>query len=190
MPGDLISAYLADLRRTLPAGVTEEIADGLAAALEHHLASGLCSDAAARSAVAEFGDVETLAVEFARHAPGRRTARWLLASGPFVGACWGGALVAARSWEWPVPAAARLAFGTVLLLAIAVLAGAATSTRSYRRTRLAAPGGTMLVMLDVTMIISVFTVAPAVTWMLAVAICASMTRIGLVARLVPRVFAG
>jgi hypothetical protein len=188
MPGDLISAYLTDLRRTLPAGITEEIADGLAAACEQYLASGLGSDAAARSAVAEFGDVRTLAVEFTLHAPGRRAARLLLASGPFAGGCWGAALVAGRAWAWSVPATARLAFGTVLLLAIAVLAGAATSKHSYRRTRFAAPGGIMLIMLDLTMIMVVVIVAPALTWMIAIAIAASLTRIGLAARLVPRVF--
>ncbi len=39
------------------------------------------------------------------------------------------------------------------------------------------------------MITAVLTVAPAVTWVLTIAITASLTRIGLAARLVPRVLA-
>jgi hypothetical protein len=61
VPGDLISAYLADLHRRLPAGLTEEIADGLAEASEQHLAAGLNAHNAAQAAVAEFGDARALA---------------------------------------------------------------------------------------------------------------------------------
>lgn len=189
MPGDLISAYLADLGRRLPAGITDEIADGLAMACEHHLARGLGEDDAARAAVAGFGDAGQLAAEFTRHAAGRRTARLMLASGPAVGACWGAALIAARAWTWPVPATARLAFGAALLLTITVLAGAATSQHSYRRTRLAAPGGIGIIMLDMTMITAALLAAPSLTWVLVIASTASLTRVGLAARLIPRVLA-
>ncbi len=189
MSSDLTRAYLADLRRRLPAGITEEIADGLATGCEHRLALGQGEDDAARAAIAEFGDPSRLAAEFTRDAPGRRAARILLASGPAVGACWGAALIAARAWTWPVPHPARLAFGAVLLLTVLVLAGAATSQDSYRRTRLAVPGGIALIMLDLTMITAVLTVAPTLTWVLTIAITASLTRIGLAARLVPRVLA-
>jgi hypothetical protein len=189
MPGDLISAYLVDLRRRLPAGISEEIADGLATACEHHVACGLGEDDAAQAAVAEFGDARRLAAEFTRHAPGRRTARLLLASGPAVGACWGAALIAERAWTWAAPDTTRLAFGAILLVAVSVLAGAATSRHSYRRTRLAVPGGIALIALDITMIAAVLTVAPAVSWVLAIAVTASLTRVSLAARLVPRVLA-
>lgn len=189
MSSDLTRAYLADLRRRLPADIADEIADGLSTGCEHHLALGLGDDDAARAAIAEFGDPSRLAAEFTRAAPGRRAARTLLASGPVVGACWGAALIAARAWTWPVPQPARLGFGAVLLLTVLVLAGAATSRDSYRRTRLAVPGGIALIMLDLTMITAVLTVAPAVIWVLAIAITASLTRIGLAVTLVPRVLA-
>jgi len=189
VPGDLISAYLADLRRRLPAGITDEVADGLAEASEQHLAAGLDVHDSAQAAVAEFGDARTLAAEFTRHAPGRRAARILLASGPAAGACWGAALIGARAWTWPVPDGARLALGAVLLLAAAVLAGAATGKRSYRRTRLAVPGGIALIALDLTMITAVLTIGPAITWVLTTAAAASLTRIGLALRLVRRVLA-
>ena len=77
-----------------------------------------------------------------------------------------------------MPDAARLAAGAVLLLTVAVLAGAATSKRSYRRTRLAVPGGIALIALDMTMITAVLTIAPAITWVLTTAVAASLTRTG------------
>lgn len=189
MPGDLISTYLAGLGRRLPPGIVDEIADGLAEACEHHLTRGLSEKGAAQAALAEFGDARQLAAEFTRQAAGRRTARIMLASGPAIGACWGAALIAARAWTWPVPVAARFAFGSVLILTIAALTAAATSQRSFRRTTLAAPGGIGLITLDTTMIATALLAAPALTWVLAIAIAASLTRAGLAARLVPHVAA-
>ncbi len=189
MPGDLISTYLGELSCRLPADITEEIADGLVEACEQHRARGLSEDDAARAAIAEFGDPRQLAAEFTRHAAGRRTARIMLASGPAVGACWGAALIASRAWTWPVPAGAKIAFGCLLLLVIGALASAAGSQRSYRLTRLAVPGGIGLIMLDLTMITTALLAAPAVTRVLAIAFSASLTRVGLGARFVPRVIA-
>ena len=186
MPGDLTGAYLADLRRRLPAGIVDEIADGLAEAREHHLARGLSGLDAAHAALAEFGDARQLAAQFTRHAPGRRTARIMLASGPAAGACWAAALITTRAWTWPVPPAARIAFGAALLLAVAALASAATSRHSYRRTRLAAPASIALIILDTAMIAAALLTAPAFTWVLAAATAASLSRSGLAARLVPR----
>jgi len=190
VPGDLTSAYLADLRHRLPAGIVDEIAGGLAEAREHHLARGLTDLDAAHAALAEFGDARQLAAQFTRHAPGPRTARILLTSGPAVGSCWGAALIITRAWTWPVPAAARIAFGAALLLAIAALASAATGQHSFRRTRLAAPGSIGLIILDTTMIAAALLSAPAFTWVLAAATAASLTRLGLAARLIPRTVTG
>src|SRR5215472_10357768 len=98
----------------------------------------LAGDRAARAALADFGDLATVVGEFTRQSPGRRAARLLLATGPAVGACWGAALILSRAWTWPVPATARLSFGAALLLAVVLLVAAATSRRSYQRTRLTA----------------------------------------------------
>ena len=54
---------------------------------QHHLASGTGDQDAARAALAEFGDIEMVAGEFTRQAPGRRAARLLLATGPVAGLC-------------------------------------------------------------------------------------------------------
>lgn len=174
MPGNpLISAYLAALHRRLPPGPADEVADGLLEAYQHHLGRGEDADAAARAAIAETGDVAVITAEFTRQAPGRRTARLLLATGPVMGACWGTALASARAWAWPVPAGARIAFAAALLAAIAGLALA----------------GAGLVVLDTAMITAALLAAPALTASLILAAAASTARIGYTIRSLPSIAA-
>ena len=188
MPGNtLISSYLAGLHRHLPADLADEVAGGLAEAYEYHLARGYGETAAARAAVSETGDLAQVVGEFTRLAPGRRAARALLATGPLMGACWGAALIAARAWAWPLPGTARAVFGAALLIAVAVLAIAATSQHSYQRTRLTTLAGPALAILDATMISAALLAAPALTWLLAIAITASLTRITLTVTALPRI---
>ena len=188
MPGNtLISSYLAGLRRHLPADLADEVAGGLAEAYEHHLARGHGETAAARAAVSETGDLAQVVGEFTRLAPGRRAARALLATGPLAGACWGAALIAARAWTWPLPGTARAVFGVALLITVAVLAIAATSQHSYQRTRLTTLAGPALAILDATMITAALLAAPVLTWLLAIAITASLTRITLTLTALPRI---
>jgi hypothetical protein len=190
MPGDdLITAYLRDVARGLPAGTVEELSDGLYETYEHHLAAGVDHHAAAQAAIAEFGDAGQIADAFVRDAPGRRVARLLLASGPVVGVCWGAGLIAARLWTWPIPVTARLGVGMALAVVVVILATAATSRHSYGRTRLAALGGAALVVLDMIMITGALVLAPALTWLLVVAVVASFGRIGFTIKSLPRTLA-
>jgi MFS family permease len=190
VPGHaLIGSYLSGLRRRLPAGLADEVSDGLLEAYQYHLARGQGADEAARAAVTDTGDLAQVVGEFTRQSPGRRTARALLAIGPVVGACWVAALVTTHAWAWPVPAAARLGFGAALLATIAVLAIAATSRRSYRRTRLTVLAGPGLIILDATLITAALLAAPALSWPLAAAIAASLTRITLTLTALPRITA-
>ena len=190
MPGHaLIGSYLSGLRRRLPAGLADEVSDGLLEAYQYHLARGQGADEAARAAVTDTGDLAQVVGEFTRQAPGRRTARALLAIGPVVGACWVAALVTTHAWAWPVPVAARLGFGAALLATIGVLAIAATSRRSYRRTRLTVLAGPGLIILDATLITAAFLAAPVLSWPLAAAIAASLTRITLTVTALPRITA-
>ena len=182
----LIDDYLAGLRRRLPAPIAEETAAGLLETYERHLTSGAGDQEAARDALAEFGDLETVAGEFTRQAPGRRAARWLLATGPVAGSCWAAALIGGRAWTWPVPATARLVFGAVLLLAVLALVAAATSRHSYRRTTLAMLASPLIVALDTAAITAVLLTAPALTWTLGAAMTVSLGRIALNARMLPR----
>lgn len=187
MSSALISDYVTGLRQRLPAAVADEAADGLIETYEHHLAAGAGEQAAAHAAVAEFGELGLVVGEFTRQAPGRRAARILLATGPVTGACWAAALILSRAWTWPVPAAVRLGFGAVLLLAVMGLTAAATSRRSYRRTRLTAAASPVILVLDATAVIAVLATAPALTWALGIAVAASLSRIALTAWVLPRI---
>ena len=135
-PG-LITSYLDALARQLPGQVVEELADGLEETYRRHVGLGLAPEEAAAAAMAEFGDPELIAAEFARAHPARRAARRLLAVGPVVGLCWAVALVTSRAWTWPVPVAAGIVPGLALVAVVALLAVAARTTR-YQACR---PGG-------------------------------------------------
>lgn len=186
---DLIEAYLTDLRRRLPADTVDELADGLVETYQREVATGADRDAAAVRAIAEFGPSDTIIAGFTRQAPGRRAAIRLLVTGPFVGLCWATVLVIGHAWAWPVPDAARFVVGSGLLLTIAALATAATSRRSYARTRVAALGGCGLIALDTAMIIVAVLVAPGFVWPMAAAIPASLSRIGATVRALPLILA-
>ena len=173
----LIEAHLSALVGRLPAGVADELVDGLTETFEHHLRRGADRAEAARSAIAEFGEPGEIMAAFARQAPGRRTAIVLLATGPIAAACWGAALFLGGAWGWPIPAPAKIGFAGALLGVVALLLLAATSKRSYARTRLAALGGAGLVLLDAAMLGAVLIAAPAPVWPMALAIPVSLARI-------------
>ena len=175
----LIDAYLAGLAGRLPADTVDELADGLTETWHHHLDRGLTAERAAHAAIAEFGAATRIADEFVARAPGRRTARLLLATGPVLGVCWGTSLVATRVWTWPIPPAVGAAYVVALLATVALLIGAATSRYSYRRTRLGGIGALTLVLLDAAMIAAVAVLAPTLVWPMGIAVAASLARIGL-----------
>jgi hypothetical protein len=185
----LIEQYLAELARRLPADAVDELADGLAETYRHHLSHSADPHAAARSAIAEFGDPITVTAAFTRQAPGRRTALMLLATGPAVGICWGASLLLGHAWTWPIPAPVKLTFGLALLAVVATLVTAATSRHNYARTRITAVGGGGLILLDEAMIAAVFLAAPTLAWPMAAAIPASLVRMALTLRVVPRLLA-
>ena len=83
MPGPgLIQEYQAAISARLPGRIAEELAGGLDDTYRSYLGQGLSPDAAARAAVAEFGEPEIVAAAFTRSSPSRRIARQLLAIGP------------------------------------------------------------------------------------------------------------
>jgi len=189
MTSALIGDYVAGLRRSLPATVADEAADGLIETYEQHLAAGASEQTAAQAAVAEFGELRMVVAEFTRQAPGRRAARMLLATGPLAGACWAAALVTSHAWNWPVPATVPLATGAVLLLAVLALTLSATSRRSYRRTMLTATASPVILVLDAAAVTAVLLAAPALTWTLGIAAAVSLTRLAFTAWLLPRLAA-
>jgi hypothetical protein len=182
----LIDIHRARLAERLPAAVVDELSDGLTETYEYHLASGLPPTKAARVAVAEFGDPDRIADEFVAHAPGRRTARLLLATGPIMGASWAGSLVATKAWTWPIPPLIVAVYALTLLVVVAALAAAATTTHHYRLTYLGSAAALALVLLDGIMITAATTVIPNIAWPMAIAIPASLVRIGIITHAVPK----
>ncbi|HEY7015067.1 MAG TPA: permease prefix domain 1-containing protein [Streptosporangiaceae bacterium] len=173
----LITGYLSALSAQLPAPVVAELADGLDQTRQHYLDQGLSPDAAAEAAVAEFGPPRLIVAAFTGLNPARHAARRLLATGPAVGACWAAALVTTRAWTWPVPAAARIAFGLTLVTVVGLLATAALGS-GYRFVRRAGTAGWAgIAALDVTMVVTVLLIIPAPAWPVILAMAASMIRI-------------
>ncbi len=180
-PG-LIKDYLVTLSAQLPAEIVEELADGLDQARQHHLGQGLGPDAAARAAVAEFGEPRVVVAAFARASPARRAARRLLATGPVAGAAWGAALIAGRAWNWPVPLPARVLFGAILITIISLLAAAAVGRR-YRAVRRAGAAGCLgMAALDAAMLTAVLLAGPALIWPVILAATVSAARLTFTAR--------
>ena len=186
----LIGAYLAELSSQLPASIVAELADGLEQTHQHYLGQGLDPDAAARAALAEFGEARVIVAAFTRASPARRAARRLLATGPVVGACWGTALIINRAWAGPVPVSARVVVGAALITVI-VLLGAAAFGRHYRPAgRAAAAGCIGLAVLDATMLIGITLADPAAMWPIIVGMTASLARITFTTRSLRSVLAG
>lgn len=185
---DLIGAYRAALAPNLPPDVLEEILDGLQETRDDLLARGLGPDAAAATAILEFGEPDIVVAAFTKNAPGRRHAIRLLSTGPLFALLWGIALITSSAWTWPIPRPVEITYGLTLLAVVTVLIGVLTTTQPTK-TRRAGHAGTMLILLDVTMLSAVTFVAPALTWMMAPAVAASLIRIVAVAPRLPAVLA-
>jgi hypothetical protein len=183
MPGtSLIGDYLTALSAQLPATIVEELADGLEQTRLHYLEQGLDPDAAAGAALAEFGEPDVIVVAFTRLSPARRAARRLLATGPAVGACWGTALITSRAWTWPVPVAARILPGVVLITAIGLLTAAAFGSQYRSVGRAGTAGCAGITALDAAMLATVTLASPVLIWPLILAMAASAARLTFTAR--------
>ncbi|WP_433007964.1 hypothetical protein [Kribbella sp. CA-294648] len=185
---DLIDGYLAELARRLPVEAVEELADGLEETFQRQLRRGQSPTDAARSAIIEFGRPQLVAAAFARHSPGRRTAIALLVSAPAFAGLWGATLLTGHVWTWGIPVAVAAAFGAVLL-AVAATLGVVARSNNCATVRLAGPAALVLILLDLGMLMAVALAAPAMTWAMALAVPASLIRIALAGRNLPRVFA-
>lgn len=179
---DLIAEYLRDLADRLPADIVEELADGLECTRQRLLDQGLDEPAACTAAIGEFGAPAEIALAFTEQSPARRTARWLLATGPVVGACWAAVLLTSRAWTWPIAVPVRLGAGLVLFTMIGILIAAASGPH-YRRARaLGALGCAGLAGFDLALLSAVAVAAPVATWPLLLAVPASGTRLVFTAR--------
>jgi hypothetical protein len=108
--------------------IVAEIADGLAEAADRWHARGLDRRAAARAAVAEFGDPLDLARMFNAEQAGvaaHRTGLGLALTGPLVGTVWLGASAAGTGLGWFEQLGVLLSASPALVVALAVGAPAA-----------------------------------------------------------------
>ena len=183
----LIEAHLGRLRGKLPRDTVDELADGLAETWEHHRRQGMTADQAAYEAIAEFGTPQEINDAFVASAGGRRTARILLATGPVVGFCWGASLITAQVWNWPLPTVVLIIYAFALLATVATLVAAATSRHSYSRARLGNAGAGSLLILDLAMLSAVLLGAPQMVWPMAIAVPASLIRVGLTIAALPKI---
>ena len=183
---NLITAQLDILAARLPAQTVQELADGLQEAYELHLDACGDPEQAARAAIAEFGDADTVTAAFLRESPWRRTALTLLLTGPLMAAIWAATLLTAGTWTWAVPFPAKLLYGAALVAIVCALVAVVREKRAYRRTRVAMIGSVLgLIVLDVLMLTVIAVMAPMPVWPMAVAVPASVIRILAVVRGLP-----
>jgi hypothetical protein len=187
-PG-LIEDYRAAVAAQLPAAVADELADGLAETYHSYLEKGLGPGAAARAAVAEFGEPAVVVAAFTRASPARRAARRLLVTGPVVGVCWGAVLVTGHAWTWPVPPVARVLAGVILAAVIALLAAAARMSRYGPARRAAAAACAGLTAWDLAAVAAAMVLIGHLPWPGLLAIPASVSRIAFTARAMRSVLA-
>ncbi len=137
-----LERYLTELSARLrgPRGtrtrVLAEIHDGLTEAIHANLADGMPGDAAARAAIAEFGDPATVARSFASElatAAARRTIATFIATGPLVGIWWL-LLLHPAPWRSGV-LAALIAIPALPLIALAIATAAGTFATTGRLMR-------------------------------------------------------
>jgi hypothetical protein len=181
----LIEQYLAGLSARLPEALVAELADGIDQTYLYYRARGQDTDDAARSATVEFGDPDVITTAFLTLSPGRRAARNLLRSGPLVGGCWALVLLTGRAWNWPVPTVERALVSASVLAIVAMLVAASIVRRYLLIQRLAFAGGVGVVILDLTMLAYVATVAPASGWTVLLAAAASTGRVVFAATAMP-----
>lgn len=134
----VIEAYLTTLSAELPGSAREredilaELRGGLLDAAASYRRSGLGAVAAARAAVAEFGEPGVVSAAFR---PGlaatqaRRVAATLMVTGPLIGLLWSGAAIAshigvrmALPWHWAgAPSALAVVFPVAVVAVLAAI---------------------------------------------------------------------
>jgi hypothetical protein len=208
--GAVIDAYLTDLAYRLPrhsplsARFRAELRDDLAEATAAQLPATPGPAAAARAAIAEFGDAETVAAAFRPELATRQARRMgiaLLASGPAVGACWLAATIfaadVATPWRWlPVLAAPLIILGAPATALIVASTGRLTrwqrpntelATRAVVVAGAAAGAGDLALLLGSAALL--LTAVPGPSPLVFLAAAASVTRLVFVGRTAMRLLA-
>ena len=184
----LVDDYLGHLSSRLPTAIVEELEDGVTETYVNQLSRTTDDIAAAKATIAAFGHPDAVVRAFVRNSPGRRLAKALLATGPFVGLMWGASLIMSNAWNWPIPFAARIAFGSAVFFGVGALLATTRTTDRVERCRIAAATGALtIIVLDATMITTALTFATPQAWLLPLAIAASSIRLTLTIPRIPHV---
>jgi HAAS len=138
-----VERYLSELATELLPGpratrtrVLAEVRDGLTDTIDAHLADGMPPDAAATTAIREFGDPATVAHSFAEElatASARRTIAAFILTGPLVGIWWL-LLLHPAPWRSGV-LAALIAISALALIPVAIATAAGTFATTGRLMR-------------------------------------------------------
>ena len=138
-----VERYLTELAAQLQPGpraartrALAEIRDGLTETIDAHLADGMSPDAAATTAISEFGDPATVAHSFNEElatASARRTIAAFILTGPLVGIWW---LLLLRPAPWRSGVlAALIAIPVLPLIPVAIATAAGTFATTGRLMR-------------------------------------------------------
>ena len=137
-----VERYLSELAarlrgpRAVRLRVLAEVRDGLIGTIETHLADGRPPDAAATTAIREFGDPDVIARSFAEElatASARRTIAIFILTGPLVGIWWL-LLLDPAPWRTGILAAV-MAIPALPLIALAIATAAGTYATTGRLMR-------------------------------------------------------
>lgn len=128
----LIRAELNALRVQLAPDLFDEIADGLHETYQAKLAVTQDPGTAARAAIAEFGDAETILAATWQHSTTRQLTGALLATGPILGGTWAASLISNHAWLWPLPIAVRVGYIVTLLITVTLLLATITGRLKLR----------------------------------------------------------
>jgi hypothetical protein len=175
---ELITTQLHALRSRLPEQLYDEVADGLLETYQAQLESHPRRADAARAAVTEFGDVDTITRAVCRNSSWHHLSSVLLSTGPVLGGVWAVTLLSGPTWLFSVPDSIRICYGAALLTAVALLLSGRLETRAYQKgLRQVLLASIVLVVLDLTMCFALLHSTVTIGGATAVALAASLARV-------------
>lgn len=174
----LITTQLHALRSRLPEHLYEEVADGLLETYQAQLKRHPQPADAARAAVTEFGDADTITRATCLNSSWHHLSTVLLTTGPALGGIWAVTLLSQQTWVTSLPDEIRICYGAALLTAIALLLSGRLETHAYQKGhRQVLAASIVLIVLDLTMCAVVLHSTATIGGAAAIALTASLLRV-------------
>lgn len=175
---ELITTQLQALRSRLPDQLYEEVADGLLETYQAQLGHHPDPADAARAAVSEFGDVDTVTRVMCLNSSWHHLSTVLLSTGPALGGIWAVTLLNQQTWVSSLPDGVRICYGAALLTAIALLLSGRLETRAYQKGhRQVLSASIVLIGLDLTMCAALIQSPATISGAAVIALIASLLRV-------------